>query len=382
MTAAGWIEIVFFLVVLTALTAPAGAYMAGVFRGDVGYLGWIERPLLRLLGERATRGQDWKAYAKSILIFSGLFWLLLYLILRTQTLHPWNPLGLTSTTWDNAFNTASSFLTNTNWQYYGGETTMTYFSQMAGLAVQNFVSAAVAIAVVVALIRGLVARSSHELGNFYRDVIRTLLYILLPLSVIGGLLLVSQGVLQTLGDYKDIGTLGGLSQTLALGPVASQEAIKEIGTNGGGFFNVNSAMPFENPTWFSNFLEILFILLIPAGLTAMYGRLVGNRRQGWAVFGAMMALFVVAVVVIYVAESHPTPAMHAAGVHGVNMEGKEQRFGLASRRCSRPRRPPRRAAPSTPRWSRSAASAASSRSPRCPPARSSSAASAPGCTGC
>jgi K+-transporting ATPase ATPase A chain len=330
MTAAGWIEIVFFLAVLTALTAPMGAYLARVYRGDVNFLGWVERPLMRLLGDRATRGQDWKAYAKSILIFSALFWLLLYLILRTQSLHPWNPLGLTSTTWDNAFNTASSFLTNTNWQYYGGETTMTYFSQMAGLAVQNFVSAAVAIAVVVALIRGLIARSTHELGNFYGDLIRTLLYVLIPMSVVVGLVLVSQGALQTLSDYRDVGTLSGLSQTLALGPVASQEAIKELGTNGGGFFNVNSAMPFENPTWLSNFLEILSILIIPAGLTAMYGRMVGNRRQGWAVFGAMMALFVVAVVVIYVAEAHATPAMQAAGVHGVNMEGKEQRFGLAS----------------------------------------------------
>jgi potassium-transporting ATPase potassium-binding subunit len=316
MTAAGWIEIVFFLALLTALTAPAGAYLAGVYRGDVRFLARLERPLLRLLGDRATRGQDWKAYAKSILIFSALFWLLLYLILRTQSLHPWNPLGLTSTTWDNAFNTASSFLTNTNWQYYGGETTMTYFSQMAGLAVQNFVSAAVAIAVVVALIRGLIARSTHELGNFYGDLIRTLLYVLIPLSVVVGLVLVSQGVVQSFDK--------------GLGPVASQEAIKELGTNGGGFFNVNSAMPFENPTWLSNFVEILSILIIPAGLTAMYGRMVGNRRQGWAVFGAMMALFVVAVVVIYVAESHATPAMHAAGVHGGNMEGKEQRFGLAS----------------------------------------------------
>ena len=330
MTVAGWIEILFFLAVLTVLTAPMGAYMAGVFRGEITFLGRVERPLMRLLGNRATHGQDWKAYAKSILIFSALFWLLLYLILRTQTLHPWNPEGLTSTTWDNAFSVASSFLTNTNWQYYGGETTMTYFSQMAGLAVQNFVSAAVAIAVVVALIRGLVARSTHELGNFYSDLIRTLLYILLPMSVVVGLVLVSQGALQTLSDYRDIGTLSGLSQTLALGPVASQEAIKELGTNGGGFFNVNSSMPFENPSWLSNFLEILSILIIPAGLTAMYGRMVGNRRQGWTVFAAMMVLFVVAVVVIYVAEANPTPAMDAAGVHGINMEGKEQRFGLAS----------------------------------------------------
>ena len=240
MSAAGWIEIVLFLVVLTALTSPVGAYLARVYRGEMTYLGFVERPLMRMLGPRAARGQDWKAYAKSILIFSFLFWLLLYLILRTQTLHPWNPLNLTSTTWDNAFNTASSFLTNTNWQYYGGETTMTYLTQMAGLAVQNFVSAAVAIAVVVALIRGLVARSTHELGNFYSDLVKTLLYVLIPLSIVSGLVLVSQGVLQTLGDYRDVTGITGLTQTLARGPVASQEAIKELGTNGGGFFNVNS----------------------------------------------------------------------------------------------------------------------------------------------
>jgi potassium-transporting ATPase potassium-binding subunit len=330
MTVAGWVEIVLFLAVLTALTAPVGAYMARVYRGEMTYLGFVERPLMRMLGQREARGQDWKAYAKSVLVFSLLFWLLLYLILRTQTLHPWNPLGLTSTTWDNAFNTASSFVTNTNWQYYGGETTMTYFSQMAGLAVQNFVSAGVAIAVVVALIRGLAARSSRELGNFYSDLVKSILYVLLPLSVVAGLVLVSQGALQTLGDYRDVHTITGLTQTLARGPVASQESIKELGTNGGGFFNVNSAMPFENPTWFSNFFEMLLILVIPAGLTATYGRMVGNRRQGWTVFGAMMALFVVAIVVVYVAESKSTPAMDAAGVHGINLEGKEQRFGLSS----------------------------------------------------
>jgi potassium-transporting ATPase potassium-binding subunit len=323
MTVAGWIEILFFLAVLTLLTAPTGAYMAGVFRGEITFLDRVERPLMRLLGDRATRGQDWKAYAKSILIFSALFWLLLYLILRTQTLHPWNPEGLTSTTWDNAFSVASSFVTNTNWQFYGGETTMTYFSQMARLAVQNFVSAAVAIAVVVALIRGLVARSSHELGNFYSDLIRTLLYILLPMSVVVGLVLVSQGVPQSLST---------------IGPVASQEAIKEIGTNGGGFFNVNSAMPFENPTGLSNFVELLLILVIPASLTATYGRMVGNRRQGWAIFSAMAILFVVGIAVVYAAEQHGTPAQHLAGVStdhlsgstGGNLEGKEQRFGIAN----------------------------------------------------
>ena len=201
---------------------------------------------------------------------------------------------------------------------------------MFGLAVQNFASAAVGIAVLAAFIRGLASRSTSELGNFYVDLTRALLYILLPLSVIAGLFLISQGALQSLGDYTTVTTVTGLEQTLAQGPVASQEAIKLLGTNGGGFFNVNSAMPFENPTWLTNFVEMLMILVIPAGLTATYGRMVGSRRQGWAVFGAMMALFVVAVALIYAAEIHPTSAMDAAGVSGPNLEGKEQRFGIAS----------------------------------------------------
>ena len=201
---------------------------------------------------------------------------------------------------------------------------------MVGLAVQNFVSAAVGIAVLVAFIRGLASRSAKELGNFYVDLTRVLLYILLPLSVIGGLFLVSQGALQNLSDYTNVKTITGLEQTLAQGPVASQEAIKLLGTNGGGFFNVNSAMPFENPSWLTNFVEMLMILVIPAGLTATYGRMVGNRRQGWAVFAAMMTLFIVAVGLVYAAEVHPTAAMDAAGVHGPNLEGKEQRFGIAS----------------------------------------------------
>ena len=256
-----------------------------------------------------------------MLILSGLFWLALYLILRTQTLHPFNPGGFHSGTWDVTFNTTSSFVTNTNWQFYGGETTMTYFSQMAGLAVQNFVSAAVGICVAVALIRGIVARGGRSLGNFWQDLIRTLLYVLLPISVVGALLLVSQGVVQTLA-----GPDGGI----AVGPVASQEVIKELGTNGGGFFNTNSAHPFENPSGLSNFVEMLLILLIPASLTATYGRMVGNRRQGWAIFAAMAILFVIGVAVVYAAEQHGSPALQAAGIDGPNMEGKEQRFGIAN----------------------------------------------------
>ncbi len=315
MTFAGWLEIALFLVVLTALTPLVGGYMARVFTGEINTLAFVERPLYRLLGVRRERGQDWKGYARSVLVFSALSFALLYLVLRTQGLHPFNPRELSSGTWDVSFNTAASFVSNTNWQFYAGETTLSYFSQMFGLAVQNFASSAVGIAVLAAFIRGLASRSTNELGHFYVDLTRALLYILLPLSVIAGLFLISQGVVQNLDAH---------------GPVASQEAIKLLGTNGGGFFNVNSAMPFENPTWLTNFVEMLMILVIPAGLTATYGRMVGSRRQGWAVFGAMMALFVVAVALIYAAEIHPTSAMDAAGLSGPNLEGKEQRFGIAS----------------------------------------------------
>ena len=242
-------------------------------------------------------------------------------MLRTQTLHPWNAQGFHSGTWDVSFNTASSFVTNTNWQYYGGETTMTYFSQMAGLAVQNFVSAAVGICVAVALIRGIAARSGRTLGNFWQDLVRTLLYVLLPISVVAALVLVSQGTIQTLAASTDI--------TRGAGRSRRRRSIKVLGTNGGGFFNVNSAHPFENPSGLSNFVEMLLMLLIPAGLTATYGRMVGSRRQGWTIFAAMAILFVIGVAVVYAAEQHGSPALHAAGIDGPNMEGKEQRFGVA-----------------------------------------------------
>src|SRR5215210_1830360 len=320
----GWLQIALFIAVLTALTPLVGGYMARVYSGERVFLtrvaSPVERLLYRALGVDPERGQDWKAYARSVLVLSGLFWLALYAVLRTQTLHPWNAQGFHSGTWDVSFNTTSSFVTNTNWQYYGGETTMTYFSQMAGLAVQNFVSAAVGICVAVALIRGIAARSGRTLGNFWQDLIRTLLYVLLPISVVAALVLVSQGTVQT---------LAGSTASLARGPVASQEAIKVLGTNGGGFFNANSAHPFENPSGLSNFLEMLLILLIPAGLTATYGRMVGNRRQGWAIFAAMAILFVIGVAVVYAAEQHGSPALQAAGVDGPNLEGKEQRFGIA-----------------------------------------------------
>ncbi|MCW2984962.1 MAG: kdpA [Conexibacter sp.] len=306
----GSLQIALFCVVIVATVPLLGGYMARIFRAE-------HLPLDPRLPD-----QDWKAYAKSLLVFTTLFSVVLFAILRTQGHHPFNPGHFTSGTWDLSFNTTASFLSNTNWQFYGGETTLSYFSQMAGLAVQNFVSAAVGIAVLVALMRGLAARGGDgKLGNFYKDITRIILYVLLPLSVIGTVVLVSQGVIQTLG-----GTTGGIAR----GPVASQEAIKLLGTNGGGFFNVNSAYPFENPTAFSNFFEMTMILCIPASLPYTYGRLVGSRRQGWTIFGVMFAMFAVSVIVVYAAESHGTPAAHAAGVLGANMEGKEQRFGVAS----------------------------------------------------
>jgi len=331
----GFLQIAIFCALVVAVVPLLGGYMARVFTGERTFLdpvvGPLERGTYRLLRIDPTRGQDWKAYARGVIFFSLAGWLLLFLILRTQTLHPFNPEGFHSGTWDLSFNTVSSFVTNTNWQYYGGETTLSYFSQMAGLAVQNFVSAATGIAVAIALIRGIIARRSANpvLGNFWSDLVRACFYVLLPISIIATVVLVSQGVLQT---------LGGTVHELARGPVASQEAIKELGTNGGGFFNVNSAYPFENPTGFSNLVEMFLILCIPASLTYTYGRMVGSRRQGWAIFAAMSVLFVASVVVVYIAEQHGTPAQHAAGVHtsaisgstGGNLEGKEQRFGIAN----------------------------------------------------
>lgn len=340
--AQGWLQIALFVVVLVALTKPIGLYMARVFSNQRVFLtpvlGPIERFTYRALRVRPGEGQGWKEYARSLIVFSLLFWIALYLILRTQGVQPFNPQGFHSAPWNVNFNTTSSFVTNTNWQYYGGETTMTYFSQMAGLAVQNFVSAAVGIVVVVALIRGIVARSGKSIGNFWQDLVRTLLYLLLPISIVGALFLVSQGVIQNLSHYQVIHTLTGGQQVLAQGPVASQEAIKELGTNGGGFFNVNSSYPFENPSGLTNFVEMLLILVIPAGLTYTYGRMVGSQRQGWAIFSAMFVLFIAGVVVVYLAEQHGSPAQHAAGLHthafagstGGNMVGKDQRFGIAN----------------------------------------------------
>src|SRR6201996_7136466 len=326
--AEGWLQIAIFCAVLIALTKPLGIYIANLFTGRRVFLtpvlGPVERGALRLLRvgrEPDSDGQDWKAYARSVLIFSVFSWLALYLILRTQGIQPFNPEGFHSAPWDVNFNTASSFVTNTNWQYYGGETRLPYFAQMAGLAVQNFVSAAVGIAVLGALIRGIVARSGRELGNFWQDLVRLTLYLLLPVSIIGALFLVSQGAIQNLSDYSVIHTLSGGTQILGQGPVASQEVIKELGNNGGGFFNVNSAFPFESSSGLTNFTEMLWMLIIPAAQTSTYGRMVGSQRQGWAIFSAMFVLFVIGVIVVYIAEQHGTAAPHAAGVHTTAFHG-------------------------------------------------------------
>ncbi|ADB49155.1 potassium-transporting ATPase subunit KdpA [Conexibacter woesei] len=333
MTAEGWIQILVFFAVLTALTPLIGAYMHKVFRGDAilaPVLGPVERGFYKLLRVDPRQEQDWKAYARAVLFFSLGSWLLLYAILRLQGSLPFNPAGFGAAPADVNFNTASSFVANTNWQYYAGETTLSNFSQMGGLAVQNFLSAAVGIAVVIAVIRGFSARSLRTLGNFWSDLTRTLLYILLPISFVGALFLVSQGVVQSLSPAEAFTSLEGVRQAITLGPVASQEVIKLLGTNGGGFFNVNSAMPFENSSGLVNFFEMLLILIIPAGLTATFGRMVGNRRQGWAIYGAMFAMFAVAVAIVYAAEGHGSPAQHLAGIEGGNFEGKETRFGIPS----------------------------------------------------
>jgi K+-transporting ATPase ATPase A chain len=345
MTVFGWITIFGFVIILTALALPLGRYMAAVYTGGRTWLdpvlGPLERLLYRGFGTDPAVGQDWKAYAKSLLWFSLFGWILLYIILRTQTFWDWtglNPLHYHSMPWNVTFNTTSSFVTNTNWQYYGGETSLSYFSQMAGLAVQNFASASVGIVVAVALIRGIAGRSGKSLGNFWQDIVRTILYILLPLSILVAVALIFQGSIQNFTTYVFAhGLTSGGASHIALGPVASQEAIKELGTNGGGFFNTNSSHPFENPTGFSNFLEMIAVLVIPAALVFTYGRMVGSKRQGYAIYATMMVMFLGAVIVCYIAEAHGSPAQHAAGIHtsgiahsdGGNLEGKEQRFGIA-----------------------------------------------------
>jgi K+-transporting ATPase ATPase A chain len=345
MTVNGWLQILVFCAVLIAIAPLLGGYMAKVYTGKRVFLtpviGLPERFIYRLMGIDEAREQNWKSYAKSLIFFSLAGWLILYLVLRTQSIQPWNNYGgvvFHSAPWNVTFNTVSSFMTNTNWQYYGGETTLTYFSQMVGLTVQNFASAAVGIVVAIALIRGIANRSSSSLGNFYVDFVRTVLYVLLPLSFVSALVLISQGVIDNLSHYVNVHGISGIGQVIAMGPVAGQEAIKELGTNGGGFFNTNSAHPFENPNGFTNFYEMLMVLAIPAGLVFTYGKMVGSRRQAIAVFATMFILFFGGVTVAYAAEANGSPAQHAAGLHtqvianstGGNLEGKEQRFGIAN----------------------------------------------------
>ncbi|HEX6899781.1 MAG TPA: potassium-transporting ATPase subunit KdpA [Thermoanaerobaculia bacterium] len=315
MTTHGLLQIAVYFVVLLALARPLGAWMARVYEGKPLR---FERLIYRLTGVRPEEEMDWKVYALSMLLFSAVGILFLYGLQRLQGALPGNPQSLGAVTPDSSFNTAVSFVSNTNWQGYGGETTMSYLTQMVGLTVQNFVSAAAGMAMLAALIRGLVRRNASTIGNFWVDLTRTTLYILLPLSLILALVLVSQGVVQTFSGYRTAPLLeSGTEQVLALGPAASQIAIKQIGTNGGGFFNVNSAHPFENPTPLSNFLEMLSILLIPAALCYTFGRMVGDTRQGWALLAAMMLVLLPFVLLGYGAEQN-------------NMEGKEVRFGIAS----------------------------------------------------
>jgi K+-transporting ATPase ATPase A chain len=340
MTLQGWLQIVLFLLVILAVTKPLGIYLYRVFEGERQpfgrTLGAVERLLLRLSGLKQPAAQDWKQYTASLLVFSVLGVIVTYAIQRLQFYLPFNPEKLAAPTGHLAFNTAVSFATNTNWQSYSGETTMSYFTQMAGLAWHNFTSAAAGLGVALALARGLTRKPSEQddkgLGNFWVDLIRSIVYVLLPLCVVFTLVLVSQGVVQTFSSYLHVTTLEGASQVIPLGPVASQEAIKELGTNGGGFFNANSAHPFENPTPFSNFLEMVLILCIPAALTYTFGRMAGNQKQGWTILAAMGVLLVAGIATAYVSEAHPNAALSALPLdHSLgNMEGKEARFGVAN----------------------------------------------------
>jgi K+-transporting ATPase ATPase A chain len=334
MTANGWIQIAIYFVVLTALVVPLGRFMARVFEGERTFLTPVLRPvevaLYRIAGVDEKREQHWLGYTIAALLFNAAGFALLYAILRLQSLLPFNPADMSAVPEDLTFNTAVSFTTNTNWQNYGGESTLSYFSQMVGLTTQNFVSAATGIALLVALIRAFARASAKTVGNFWVDLTRATLYVLLPLAFIGALVLVWQGVPQNLGAYVDATTLEGAKQTLSQGPAASQIAIKQLGTNGGGFWNANSAVPYENPTAISNFLEVLYILLISAALTHTFGRMVKDERQGWAIYAAMSVLFLAGVLVCYWAEAHGNPNFAALGIDPANMEGKEVRFGITN----------------------------------------------------
>ena len=334
MTLNGWIQIALYCAVVLALVKPLGSYMTRVFTGERTFLspvlGPVERGLYRVSGIDARQEQHWLAYTGAVILFHVLGFAVLYAILRLQAVLPLNPADQGAVAPDLAFNTSTSFITNTNWQSYGGETTLSYLSQMLGLTHQNFLSAATGIAVAVALIRGFARASSGTIGSFWVDVTRATLYVLLPICVPYTLFLVWQGMPQTLGAYADATTLEGAHQTIALGPVASQVAIKMLGTNGGGFFNANAAHPFENPTALSNFVQMVSIFAIGAALTNVFGRMVGDERQGWAILGAMGILFLAGVAVTYWAEAHGSSVLNGFGLTGGNMEGKETRFGIAA----------------------------------------------------
>ncbi|MCO7736646.1 potassium-transporting ATPase subunit KdpA [Brucella intermedia] len=333
MTLNGWIQILVFCGIIILLVKPLGGYMTRVFNGERTFLSPIlvpaERALYRLAGTSEREEQHWTTYTVSLLLFNLAGFLLLYMLQRVQGSLPFNPMGMSNVPADLAFNTTASFVTNTNWQNYGGESTLSYVTQMAGLTVQNFVSAATGVAIAIALIRAFSRKSMKTLGNFWVDLTRCTLYVLLPLCVLLTLAFVSLGVPQTIGAYAEATTLEGARQVIALGPVASQLAIKMLGTNGGGFFNANSAHPFENPDAISNLIQMVAIFAIGASLTNVFGRMVGNERQGWAIFAAMGILFVAGVAVCYWAEAAGNPIIHALGIDGGNMEGKETRFGIA-----------------------------------------------------
>ena len=333
MTFNGWAQIVLFSLVIIVLTRPLGGYMTRVFTGERTLLSPIlhpiERGLYRLAGIDERQEQHWLGYVFAIVLFHIGGFVILYALLRLQDLLPFNPAGQSAVAPDLAFNTATSFITNTNWQNYGGESTLSYLTQMLGLTHQNFLSAATGIAIAVALIRGFSRASARTVGSFWVDVTRCSLYVLLPLCVPFALFLVWQGIPQTLGAYVDATTLEGAKQTIAVGPVASQVAIKMLGTNGGGFFNANAAHPFENPTALSNFVQMVSIFALGAALTNVFGRMVGNERQGWAIFSAMGVLFLAGAAAVYWAEAAGNPLVHALGIGGGNWEGKELRFGLA-----------------------------------------------------
>jgi K+-transporting ATPase ATPase A chain len=334
MTLIGWIQILLYCAIVVALAKPLGGYMTRVFNGERTFLSSILRPveagLYWIGGVDERREQHWLIYAVSMLFFNLGGLLVVYAVMRLQAVLPFNPAEQSAVAPDLSFNTAVSFVANTNWQSYGGETTVSYLTQMLALTSQNFLSAATGVAIAMALIRGFARSSVRTVGNFWVDVVRCTLYVLLPVCVVGTVVLVWQGVPQNLGAYTEATTLEGAKQVIAQGPVASQMMIKHLGTNGGGFFNVNASHPFENPNALTNFIHMISIFAIGAALTNVFGRMVGNQRQGWAIFAAMGVLFIAGVVVTYWAEANGTTALSALGLTGGNMEGKEVRFGIVA----------------------------------------------------